>query len=82
MRETFREYETAVFTDREETERLLRDAARQELLESLSHGGEILREEYITEEIGGALYVTLRAECLEDIALARKTDAAEMIPEE
>ncbi len=82
LQETFREYETAVFTDREEAEALLRDAARRRLSESLPRGGEILREEYITEEIGGALFVTLRAECLEDIALARTTDAAEMIPEE
>ena len=80
--ETFREVETVPSADLERTENALRETLRQSLLDALPEGSEILHEEYITEENGGALYVTLRAVCLEDIARTEKLQGSLPDPEE
>ncbi len=81
VRETFQEVTYGAPMSPEETERQLRESLSQALADALSPEAEILYTEYETEEQGGAIFVTLRAECLEDIALPRPASETEEIPE-
>ena len=47
----------------------LRAALAAELEHRLGAGGEVLSESFSAAESGGALLVTLRAECLQNIAV-------------
>lgn len=72
VHERILEYDVVVETADVEalTERL--EQALDEKLEELLDGrGEPLSHTYTSSESGGVLYVTLRAECLEDIAETR-----------
>ena len=46
----------------------------ERLQAELDGRGEVLSQSFSARESGGALYVTLRAECLEDIAAETKAE--------
>ena len=70
IRETYTEYEPVYAkAKREALEARLRAALAAELERRLGAGGEVLSESFSAAESGGALLVTLRAECLQNIAV-------------
>ena len=70
IRETYTEYEPVYAeAEREALEARLRAALAAELERRLGAGGEVLSESFSAAESGGALLVTLRAECLQNIAV-------------
>ena len=66
------QFESEVYFKLQEAER---EAELTERLEAgLDGRGEVLSQSFSARESGGALYVTLRAECLEDIAAETKAE--------
>ena len=72
VREKILEYDVvAESADKEALAERLERTLDEKLAQLLDGRGEVLSRTYTSSETGGALYVTLRAECLEDIAETR-----------
>ena len=69
MREDILEYDIVTRTaDTDALRQRLEEQLASELERLLDGRGEALSQSFAASENGGVLYVTLRAECLEDIA--------------
>ena len=69
IRETYTEYEAVdAAAARAESEERLKAALTEELERRLGGAGEVVSTSFSAAESDGALHVTLRAECLQDIA--------------